>query len=68
MCCGAKPMPRAKPDTAKPGALTAKVYGLKLREGHLERMQQISYKTGVPIPEQVRRALEQWLTQQEAGR
>jgi hypothetical protein len=43
-------------------------YSVKLYEGQFIRLTAIKRQTGVPVPEQIRRAVEAWLRLQEKKR
>ena len=55
-------MPRVERKTA------ADTYTLRLKPEQMHKMKRISEKVGVPVPEQIRRGIDLWLKQQEAGR
>ena len=40
-------------------------YNLKLYENQFLRLTAVKQRTGVPVPEQIRRAIEQWLKHHE---
>ena len=54
-------LPQAAIDNDRP-------YNLKLYHGQLLRLDAVKHRTGVPVPEQVRRAIEQWLEKYEHSR
>jgi hypothetical protein len=52
----------------EPEPLAEQTYTLRLRAGQHAALKQVLYRTGIPIPEQVRRSVAIWLKQQEQGR
>ena len=52
----------------EPRPLDTAPYGLKLREGQRKQLEVIEYRTGVPVPEQIRRGVDLWLKQQESSK
>jgi hypothetical protein len=56
-----KQMPKAALDNDKP-------YSLKLAAGQFLRLTAVKQRSGVPVPEQIRRAIDAWLKVQERGR
>jgi predicted DNA-binding protein len=55
-------MPRIERKTA------AATYTLRLKPEQMQKLKARAEKVGVPVPEQIRRGIDLWLKQQEAGR
>ena len=55
-------MPRVERKTA------ADTYTLRLKPEQLQKLKSRADRTGVPVPEQIRRGIDLWLDKQGAGR